>query len=192
MEIVERTVYLLPILVPPIVLLAVFGWTIARRRALVDRLQRAWGWLGSPERWQGAGRAWSGVVDGRRVHVRWFEHNTTVEVSATPSAAVAFTRKGQPSEIASPAEDAEPIELLGKVAYTPDPTVVRTLASRPDVEEALGALLGEPDTSLRAVRVDPKGTVSWFARYLPERRLTAADAHEWVRALLVIARASEA
>jgi hypothetical protein len=191
-EIVERTMYLLPILVPPIVLLAVFGWMIARRRALVERLQRAWGWLGPPAEWQGGGRAWSGVVDGRRVQVRWFEHNTTVEVGATPSAAVAFTRKGQPPEIASPGEDAERIELLGKVAYAPDPGAVRTLASRPDVEEALGALLGEPDRSLRAVRVDPKGTVSWFARYLPERRVTAADAQEWVRALLVVARASEA
>jgi hypothetical protein len=191
-EIVERTMYLLPILVPPIVLLAVFGGMIARRRALVERLQRIWGWLGPARTWQGGGRAWSGVVDGRRVDVRWFEHNTTVEVGARPEAEVAFTRKGQPPELASPGDEAAAVELLGKVGYAADATVVRALADRPEVDEALGTLLGEPDTSLRAVRVDPKGTVSWFARYLPERRLTREDAQEWVRALLVVARASEA
>lgn len=189
---VEYTMWFLPLVVPPIVLVVVLSLVVAIRRRLMGRLQVLWGWIGPASPWQGAGRVWSGVVEGRNVVVRWFEHNTTVEVGARPKAEVAFTRKGQPASVATHDEDATPVDLPGKVGYAPDPSAARALASAPGVDEALGTLLGDRDRSLRAVRVDPKGTVSWFARNLPERALTPDDAHAWVRALMVVARASEA
>ena len=87
---------------------------------------------------------------------------------------------------------AGPAEVLRLAAQAEDPAAVRALAEAPGVDEALGTLLGARDTSLRAVRVDPRGTVSWFARYLPEQQVTAERTRQWVRALLVVARASEA
>jgi hypothetical protein len=178
------------LVVPPLLFLIVFWWFLARRQRLVRGLQERWSWLGSPQPYQGAGQRWSGEVDGRRVEVRWFEGNTELEVEARPLVAMGFGRKGQPEELAS-VPDASPLELDGKVGYSHDLAAVRAVARQPGVAEALSALLDAPDRSLRAVRVNPAGRVTWFARNLPERRLTREDTRQWALALLTVAHATE-
>jgi hypothetical protein len=182
--------WVMRLLVPPVLFLVVFSLFLARRQGLVGRLQERWGWLGPPQPYQGGGRSWSGETEGRRVEVRWFENNTEIELAASPTSEMGFVRKGQPEQLAAVA-DTTPVELDGKLGYGRDLAAVRAVASQPGVAEALSVLLDAPDRSLRAVRVDPSGRVSWFARYLPERQLTREDARQWVRALVAVARAAE-
>jgi hypothetical protein len=174
------------LLLPPILFLVVFFLFLAQRQRRMGRLNERWSWLGSPRPYQGAGRSWSGELEGRKVEVRWFEHNIELELEASPTVAMGFVRKGQPEELASVGA-ASPVELDGKLGYSPDPAAVRAVSRQPGVAQALSVLLDAPDRSLRAVRVDPAGRVSWFARYLSERE----DTRPWAEALLTIARAVE-
>ena len=180
----------LRILIPPILLLIVFTYFIARRQRTLGRLQERWGWLGPAARHHSAGRCWSGEVQGRRVQVKWFEYNTEIEIEANPAAPLGFGRKGQPAELAE-VQGGVSIEWGGKVAYGQDRRALHALISDPRLDEALTVLLNAQDRSLRAVRVKPGSGVSWFARHLPERELTSEDARHLVEALLVVARASE-
>lgn len=175
---------------PPLVLLVVFSYFVVRRQRLLARLQERWGWLGASARHHQAGRAWSGEVGGRPVQVRWFSDNTEIEIEARPIAEVGFVRSGQPAELAQ-VQGGRPVELDGKTGYGRDRATVEALARQPGIGQALSVLLEGADRSLRAVRLDPSGRVSWFARRLPQREGTAQDARRWVEALLHVARASE-
>lgn len=180
----------LRLIAPTVLLLVFFTYFIARRQRLLGRLQERWGWLGPSARHHSAGRIWSGEVEGRRVQVTWFEHNTEIEIEANPTDALGFGRKGQPAELAE-VQDGVSIEWGGKVAYGHDRRALQAIADDPRLDEALTVLLNARDRALRAVRVKPGVGVSWFARHLPERELTREDARHLVEALLLVARASE-
>lgn len=176
-----------------VIFMSLFG-IINRRRREASRLDTVWDWLGQGKGNLGAGRVWTGVVDGRGVRVDFNEDTTVVRVEAKPKVRVGFGREDEPQSVIPEAREGGRVYTLpnGEVGYADEPAVIPEILKQPGVEEALRMLLASDGASLRSIDVDPKSGVGWFARNLPESMFERDDAQRWVRAMVKLASAAEA
>lgn len=176
------------LVIPPVLVIVVFSAVIAARQRTLRRIAVVWNWLGPPQRVYGAGRQWSGAVDGRALTVTWFERTLTMKLAARPTARLGFGPTGQPPSAVEAARDGAEGKPLG--TFTGYGRGADTVAKR--VPEALHTLLdtGGPQ-AVRAINVDPEQGVSWLARPIPAREQSPAQAHAWANALADVARETE-
>jgi hypothetical protein len=186
-------VLFLLLLAPWLVIFSGLWAVIHRRRKEASRFDGLWDWLGRGTRDKGAGRVWSGQVDGRDVRVDFYEDTTVVRVEARPKVRVGFGREDEPQSVIAEARDGGHVYTLGsgEVGYAEEPSVVPAIVRQPGVEEALRMLLASDGESLRSIDVDPKAGVGWFVRNLPEKMFEREDAKRWVRAIVALATAAE-
>lgn len=181
--------YLIP---TAVIIVGLTLWFASRQQKtlLVDEL---WAWLGPGAPWQGNGRTFGGTVDGRAVHVTWFDGTTTLTVEATPAVHAGFGRRDRPVEVIDEAaEGGRRVAVDAEhVGYGETRGDVNLLLGQPGVREALDLLLADDELSIRAVDVEPGKGVVWFARNLRELATTAKSTWQWTNAAVAVARASE-